>query len=298
MNARTALVLTASSLAMLPASAFAQASIPYEVGQYEFAQPQPELDDDVVTETVTRDTDPEPAKAEPAVAPAATPVFVSNPTIQAIDPSDPSHVDSGPASAVRSIPARAGADFAEAPEVAVGTSTIVYRDAAPQAVQPSHRSAPIFATAPSTYAGATYLPAGGQIVAFDRAAWLDECRARLDTYDSDSDRGKVIGALIGGVAGGVLGNRIAGAGNRTAGTLIGAGAGAAAGMVAGDAVDDRNRSRNDSYGQCQAYLDDYMQSATVNAGAVQYGQPGQYMLVPVTVSVPQRVIYRERTPAD
>ena len=69
-----------------------------------------------------------------------------------------------------------------------------------------------------------------------------------------------------------------------------------AGLVAvGDAIDDRNRSRSDSYGQCEAYLDDYMRSVTAEAGSVQYVQPGQYMLVPVTVSVPQRVIYRERT---
>ncbi|PNQ74562.1 hypothetical protein BA950_13855 [Erythrobacter sp. SAORIC-644] len=147
----------------------------------------------------------------------------------------------------------------------------------------------------TTYNAATYLPAGGQVVAFDRLAWLDECRARLDTYDNESERGKVMGALIGGVAGGVLGNRIAGAGNRTPGTLIGAGAGVAAGMAVGDAIDDRNRSRSDSYGQCEAYLDDYMRSVTAEAGSVQYVQPGQYMLVPVTVSVPQRVIYRERT---
>ena len=66
-------------------------------------------------------------------------------------------------------------------------------------------------------------------------------------------------------------------------------------MAVGDAIDDRNRSRSDSYGQCEAYLDDYMQRATADAGATQYNQPGQYMLVPVTVSVPQRVIYRERT---
>ena len=112
----------------------------------------------------------------------------------------------------------------------------------------------------TTYNAATYLPAGGQVDAFDRLAWLDECRARLDTYDNESERGKVMGALIGGVAGGVLGNRIAGAGNRTPGTLIGAGAGVAAGMAVGDAIDDRNRSRSDSYGQCEAYLDDYMRS--------------------------------------
>ena len=46
MNARAAIVLTVSSLALIPFGALAQSTIPYEVGQYEFAQPLPELDDD------------------------------------------------------------------------------------------------------------------------------------------------------------------------------------------------------------------------------------------------------------
>lgn len=290
MNARAAIVLTVSSLALIPFGALAQSTIPYEVGQYEFAQPLPELDDDVVTETVTEDA----AEAEQAVQSNAAPVFVSNPTIQTIDPSDLAHAGNETVPAARSIPARAGADFVTTPTPAAGPAPVIYRDAS--------RSAPTLGTSrtenvpgTTTYNAATYLPAGGQVVAFDRSAWLDECRARLDTYDNESERGKVMGALIGGVAGGVLGNRIAGAGSRTPGTIIGAGAGVAAGMAVGDAIDDRNRSRSDSYGQCEAYLDDYMRSVTAEAGSVQYVQPGQYMLVPVTVSVPQRVIYRERT---
>ncbi|WP_248284179.1 glycine zipper 2TM domain-containing protein [Qipengyuania pacifica] len=290
MNARAAIVLTVSSLALIPFGALAQNTIPYEVGQYEFAQPLPELDDDVVTETVTEDA----AEAEQAVQSNAAPVFVSNPTIQTIDPSDSAYAGNETVPAARSIPARAGADFVTTPTPAAGSAPVIYRDASRSAPMPSaRRTENVPGT--TTYNAATYLPAGGQVVAFDRLAWLDECRARLDTYDNESERGKVMGALIGGVAGGVLGNRIAGAGNRTPGTLIGAGAGVAAGMAVGDAIDDRNRSRSDSYGQCEAYLDDYMRSVTAEAGSVQYVQPGQYMLVPVTVSVPQRVIYRERT---
>ncbi|HBM05376.1 MAG TPA: hypothetical protein DD369_07210 [Erythrobacter sp.] len=142
------------------------------------------------------------------------------------------------------------------------------------------------------------MPAGSQVVDFDRNAWIEECRARLDTYENDSERGEIIGALLGGAAGGLLGNRIAGSGNRTAGTLIGAGAGALAGMAAGDAIEDGSRRRSDSRSQCQAYLDDYMQRATADAGATQYNQPGQYMLVPVTVEVPQMSVYRDGTPAN
>ena len=39
MNARAAIVLTVSSLALIPFGALAQSTIPYEVGHYEFAQP-------------------------------------------------------------------------------------------------------------------------------------------------------------------------------------------------------------------------------------------------------------------
>ena len=79
-----------------------------------------------------------------------------------------------------------------------------------------------------------------------------------------------------------------------AGTLIGAGAGALAGMAAGDAIEDGSRRRTNSQGQCQAYLDEAMASA----GTVQYNQAGQDMLMPVTVTVPQRAVYPDGTPAN
>ncbi len=296
MISRTVLTLTASSLAALPGSVLAQSTMSYDIGQYEYAQPLPELDDDVVTESIV--TKPEPTHAEQA---PVTPVFVARPRIQSIDPSDPEHYtyDTPPnepasavASAVRTIPARAPAYVGQGAEpAAVASRPIYHEERAQPALLPDGY--------PAGYAGApTYLPVGAQVVTFDRNVWLDECRSRLDTYENDSDRGKIIGALIGGAVGGVLGNRVAGRGNRTEGTLIGAGAGALAGMAAGDAIEDRNRPRSDSYEQCQAYLDSYMQNATASAGAVRYTQPGPYMLVPVTVLVPQRVVYREVTPVD
>lgn len=318
---RPAIALTASGLALQTGVAVAQETISYETGQYEYAQAKPELDNDVVTETV--DNTAETAGADRSIpARQAPPVFVGKPTIQPIDPSDPVYYvyqapSTRPVTAARTIPAR-GAGAAAQP-------TYVYVQQPPQVVyaypapvvyaQPSGGAARVIYSNPPAqgqaapvqygygyqpgYGGApAYLPAGAQVVAFDRNAWLEECRARLDTYENDSDRGEVIGALIGGVAGGVLGNRIAGSGNRTAGTLIGAGAGALAGMAAGDAIEDSNRRRNDSQSQCQAYLDDYMQKATASAGTVQYNQPGQYMLVPVTVAVAQRAIYRDGSPAN
>ncbi|WP_258319788.1 glycine zipper 2TM domain-containing protein [Qipengyuania flava] len=321
---RTALALTASSLALHPGLALAQGAISYETGQYEYAQPLPQLDNDVVTETVEQVVaSEEPVGAARVIETrrAPTPVFVSKPTIQPIDPSAPeyyTYVDAPeepvamPAS--RAIPERQPAtvpvEAAQPTYVYVRQPPqIIYVHQAPVAYAPAPTGASrvIYRQQPGTVqtaqpvhygygyqGGATYLPAGGQVVAFDRNSWLQECRSRLDTYENESDRGEILGGLIGGVAGGVLGNRIAGRGNRTAGTLIGAGAGAILGSVAGGAIEDRQRRRSDSYGQCEAYLDDYMQQATASAGTTQYTQPGQYMLVPVTVEVPQRAVYRTR----
>lgn len=326
MITRTALALTVSGLAMAPGVAIAQNTLSYETGQYEYAQPKAELDDDVVTETV------EHTKTPPVV-------FVEAPTIQQVDPSvttDSTQPASGsePLPASRTIPARAqtsttvgGSDgqayptyvyVQQPPQVlyaypapvtyatpvgyaapATGTSRVIYRDAAGQgASQPAQQVQYGYGYQPGQVSTQLYLPAGAQVVAFDRSAWLEQCRSRLDTYEKDSDRGEVIGALIGAAAGGVLGNRIAGSGNRTAGTLIGAGAGALAGMAAGDAIEDGRRRRTSSYDQCEAYLDDYMEQANANAGRVQYNQPGQYMLVPVTVAIPQKAVYRDGSPAN
>ncbi len=114
---------------------------------------------------------------------------------------------------------------------------------------------------PSGGAGAFPVPPGGRIVQFDRAAWLAECRDRLSTYEDDK-RGEVIGAL--------------------------------AGAAIGDAVEGDPQSSAEAYGECEAYLDDYMasaQSGALSGAPAYYGQ--EYMLVPVTVTVPQRAVYRE-----
>lgn len=317
MIVRTALALTASSLAFPAGAALAQETMSYETGQYEYAQPLPELDDDVVTETVTND----PASAARVIpARQSPPVFVSKPTIQSIDPSAPAYYTYEAPTAEAVPAARTIAARGPAATVVPVQPTYIYVQQAPQVLYTY--PAPVSYARPGTTGGAArviyptgapaqavpaeygygavpvQLPAGSQVVAFDRNAWLEECRARLDTYETDSDRGEIIGALVGGAAGGLLGNRIAGRGNRLAGTLIGSGAGALAGMAAGDAIEDGNNRRTNSQGQCQAFLDDYMQQAMASAGTVQYSQAGQYMLMPVTVTVPQSAVYPDGTPAN
>ena len=142
------------------------------------------------------------------------------------------------------------------------------------------------------------LPAGARVVRFDREAWLAECRNRLATHE-ESDRGKVIGAIAGAAIGGVAGNRIAGSGNRLVGTAAGAAIGALAGGAIGDSIDDRQAPPASAYGECEAYLDDYMQSALNGEFRGQpsyYGQ--EYMLVPVTISEPRKAVYREVPPSE
>ena len=311
--------LSAVGLASAPLGA--QQSISYETGEYEYAQPLPELDDDVVTETVAKpagETVAPAARVIPARQP--TPQFVSKPTIQAIDPSaDEYYTYEAPIEADAQSPAaRTIAARAPAATMQAAQPTYVYVQSPPQVVYvyPAQHGVPVSGGASRViYTGArpsvgstaqqspnsansVYLPAGSQLVQFDRATWLEECRARLDTYENESERGEILGALIGGAAGGLLGNRIAGSGSRTAGTLIGAGAGAVGGALLGDALESRKRAGSDSAAQCQAYLDDYMRQATASAGSVAYSQPGQYMLLPVTVEVPQRAVYRDGTPAN
>lgn len=334
MSIPVSLALPAVGLALAAQPAMAQESIPYETGQYEYAQPEPVLDDDVVTETITEE--PEAEKGAARVIPmrrsGPEPVFVENPVVQPVTEGEAQDYAATPAAttldpvtrptAVAST-APAAADLTSVPgpapilytypaapapapviyaypapyghaQPAGGAARVIYRDAPP----PAARMASGAGYGPGQGGAVDYLPAGAQLVAFDRTGWLEECRARLDTYEDESERGRVIGALVGAAAGGVIGNRVAGSGERTAGTLIGAGTGALAGMAVGDAVADRDRGVRDSYGQCQAYLDDYMQQATANAGRVHYTQPGQYMLIPVTVMVPQRAVYRDGTPVE
>lgn len=184
------------------------------------------------------------------------------------------------------VPVRAGADFTQSPSMTAAPTSSVTK----QRIYTQGSSGERIEVVD--------LPAGARVVQFDREAWLAECRNRLATYD-ETDRGRILGALVGGAIGGVTGNRIAGDGNRLLGTVVGTGLGAAAGSVIGDAIDDARDVPASPYGECEAYLDDYMESAL--SGEFRrvpsyYGQ--EYMLVPVTVSEPQKAVYREVTPSE
>ena len=276
-----ALAATLVGGASVTASGAAAQTIFYEDGDYLYAVPA----DTVVTQTVETQA-PTTAVVVP-MPDMAQPVFTYDPVVQPIGGAvvenkvvESTVVEStAPRGAVRSIPARP----------------------VDEAYNPTTYSGPVYQ---GTYAYATaprsgYLPGGGQLVSFDREAWLAECRARIGTYE-DSDRARLIGTLAGAAVGGFIGNRVAGSGNRLGGTLIGAGTGALAGSVVGDAIDDRNDVRRyqagygDDGGYCAAYLDDYLARASQTAASTTTTVPGQqYFLVPVTVEVAQQPVYSD-----
>ena len=186
---------------------------------------------------------------------------------------------------IEEVPTQAGADF-----VRSGTQT------GPVAAYRMQRT--YLEQADGSRLEVVGLPAGARIVSFDREAWLSECRNRLATHD-ESERGKVIGALAGAALGGVAGNRIAGSGNRLVGTVAGAAVGALAGGAIGDSIDDKQAAPASAYGECEAYLDDYMQTAANGGFSNRPSYAGEeYMLVPVTVSEPQKAVYREVAPSE
>lgn len=125
----------------------------------------------------------------------------------------------------------------------------------------------------------------------ERAAWLEECRYRMSSYERrgrrwgrDRDHG-LGGALIGAAAGGLIGNRVAD-GDRTAGTVIGAVAGAAVGAAIdrSDGAGNRDegyRGRDGYRGDyCEQYFDYYTQGGYAQGG-YGYGYGVQLVMVPV-----------------
>lgn len=90
-----------------------------------------------------------------------------------------------------------------------------------------------------------------------RAAWLEQCRARYHD-ESGRRRGQVLGGVLGAVAGGVAGGAIAEGDDNLGGVLIGAGVGGLAGAAVGEAIGaDAGRDRID---ECEVYLLRYEQS--------------------------------------
>ena len=262
MTNRHFLAATAIAGGCLASPAAAQ-ELYYEDGAYLYAVPAPAGETVVVTEIET-------------VEPNETIETVE--TVETIETVEP-------VTARRVIPARAAP--AREPQVVVPayTPTGEYAYSTPPAY---------YGQGGGGYRSTGYLPGGGQLVAFDREAWLAECRSRLATYD-ENDRGKALGAIGGAIVGGAIGNRVARSGDRLAGTVIGAGAGALAGGLVGDAIDDRNDRRRSRYAgdECSAYLDDYMARASQQPAPVATMPGQQYMLVPVTVPIAQHRVYTD-----
>lgn len=280
-NLRT-LALMGPALAGVSAAASAQDPIAYDTGEYVVAQPAPEqgvifqpkpvvqpiqaIDPDDEIDGAPEAMEAQSAMSEPEMAPTVTAAPVSpEPRILYAYP----------------------AVYAQGPYPG-SASRVIYR----------HGNQPVAAPYTYVYEGsAPPVPPGGRIVTFDREAWIAECTRRItpvEYYEEDGN-GEVAGAVVGAVVGGLAGRAVAGRGNRTLGTLAGAGLGAVAGAAIGDSVDDRSvpAYSEDRSGECAAYLDGYMASARTGGLHGQYSPSGEYMLVPVTVMVPQRAVYSQ-----
>lgn len=217
----------------LATPAFAQ-TIDYGTGEHRLAASDAE--DATVTQSAPAEQIPLPADRVIAQRRngAVPPVFVSRPVIQGMTTPDVEGRPVAPIATPGATPVYYA--YPVQPQTPVPSGTLGY-------VPPI---APGSVGYPQSYAAAAPLPAGSQIVTFNRDNWLSACRERLAGYGSDAEREAAMGAL----------------------------GGAAAGQIPGQ---DR----------CEAYLDSYVNSASAGTLATQphYGQ--QYMLVPVTVMVPQ-----------
>lgn len=137
--------------------------------------------------------------------------------------------------------------------------------------------------------------------AFDREAWLDQCRDQYRDYRGSSGRreGGIGGGILGAAVGGVIGNRVAD-GDRLAGTLIGAGVGGIAGAVLGSVIGGAGDRRRDARAvdECEAWLDRYMvggygQGHGYPGYGYGYGYAMHMTYVPVLIAIPQRAVVRE-----
>ena len=109
-------------------------------------------------------------------------------------------------------------------------------------------------------------PAGGELVTFDKAAWLSECRLRLN-----------------------LPMKIARSEYDDAKKPLASAQASGAQYSSTEAELWENYPFSD---KCEQYLKDYIASATSGSFLVATAPGQQYFLVPVTVTIPQAVTYR------
>lgn len=186
--------------ALLASSASAQ-DIDYDAGSYDYPRASdPVLDDDVVTEQEAA-TAPQGVTAERVIMErrnGAAPQFVSRPVVQSSGPASGKPAPAGPVGTAPNVMPSNGAApvlFAYPVRQAGGAVAGTRPGSDPALVAASPYEMPqgyVMATAP--------LPAGAQLVAFDRAAWLGACRDRLATYQPE-ERSAALAALGGAAMG-------------------------------------------------------------------------------------------------
>ena len=260
MTTRIIFALT-SSLVTLPAAAFAQDTLEYEIGGYEYAAPSPDevAEDEVEPRIVLEPTVERGAqRAIQSRQDGTAPTFVDRPVLQpllTVDPDRTSMIGT----------AAAGADFAQDSAV---QAPVTYTDGPPVTNGAIHSTGIRMPTPVERGGGGqTYvylageeprLPLGGRVVQFDRAAWLQECSRRLAPqrgYTDNSDE-----------------------------------------YYDYEEIEYDPERANAATQRCEVYLDNYMASA--RSGGLRNGASptGDYMLVPVTIMQMQQARYSDGTP--
>lgn len=196
----------------------------------------------------------------PVPAPDAAIVFREKAVVQPIPSIDPDTQVS--TDAAMSEPAPVVAEAAPATQILYAYPAVYAQPPAPGgASRVIYREGDPRAAGGYTYvyeSSVPTLPAGGRIVEFDREGWLAECRRRIAPVTYNDDGDN------------------------------------------GDWADNRgmaSESGNDG-GRCEAYLDGYMESARTGGLHGHTSSSGDYMLVPVTVMVPQRAVYGDGMPVE
>lgn len=265
MTARRLLSLGIAGCTVAAATpALAQPEMTYEPGNYEYARPAP---------------------VQPPLQPPV--VYQQQPVVQAVPHStyDDQGYDDRDYDGSRKYDERGDYEVEEVYTTQAHHGGQTYHPA-PHHAYPAHHA---------QHSGPAYPPQP----AFDREAWLDQCRAQYGRDRRGRGDGKLGGGILGAAVGGVIGNRVAD-GDRLAGTLIGAGVGGIAGAVLGSVISGSGNNRR-AGDECETYLDRYMAGGYGQQGyyghgygyGYTHGYATQMTYVPVLVQVPQRAIVRE-----
>ena len=230
-------IAAAAIALMIAANPVIAQEIEYSRGQYEYAVPAAEGEQQAAPEIIFS-----PSPTVQPIETIAVPASTAEPAITHI-PATPAvaHTPERPVIVAQPVePASVPTAYAYPanPRTGPGAARVIYRNAERY---PTTTPTYGYVQQPN-YAAGPALPPGARLVEFNREDWLGQCHERLTRHHDFKKR------------------------------------------------EDRLRASDAAMAECTTYLDDYMARAAAGAVAqpqAAYGQ--EYMLVPVTIAVPQEL---------